>query len=143
MENTNKIRLTFTAVSENESFARSVVAIFALRLNPSVEEINDIKTAVSEAVTNSIVHGYPFDKGEITLEAEIKRKTIHIKVFDEGVGIENLEQALEPFFTTRPDGERSGIGFTVMKSFMDSVRVESKIGEGTKIYMEKTLKTGS
>ena len=143
MDKTNKIKVIFSATSENESFARSVAACFALKLNPSIDEINDIKTAVSEAVTNSIVHGYPNGNGEIVMEAEIKEGILQINIFDDGVGIENLEKALEPFYTTKPDGERSGIGFTVMKSFMDKVLVESKKGEGTKIYMEKTLKTGS
>ena len=139
----NKIKLVFSAISENEAFARSVAACFALKLNPSIEEINDIKTAVSEAVTNSIVHGYPNGDGEIILEAEHDDKKLHINVFDNGVGIENIEKALEPFYTTKPDGERSGIGFSVMKSFMDKVTVVSEKGKGTKIYMEKTLKTGS
>ena len=139
----NKIKLSFKAISENESFARSVIAFFALKLNPSIEEICDIKTAVSEAVTNSIVHGYSNGEGEIVIEADIFENVIHINIFDEGVGIENLEKAMEPFYTTKPDGERSGIGFTVMKSFMDKVNVLSEKGKGTKIYMEKTLKTGS
>ncbi len=137
----NKMSLTFTACSENESFARNTVACFALKLNPSLSEISDIKTAVSEAVTNSIVHGYPQRNGQITIEAKIIANELHIKIIDKGVGIENVEQALEPFFTTREDEERSGMGFTIMESFMDKVTVESKIGIGTCISMTKIIKT--
>lgn len=136
----NKMKLTFLSLSQNESFARSVISCFALNLNPSVAVISDIKTAVSEAVTNAIVHGYPNEIGEITMEAEIKDGAIHINVFDNGIGIENLNDALEPFFTTKADEERSGMGFTIMKSFMDDVRVESEKGKGTKVYMLKTVK---
>ncbi len=141
MKENNKIRLEFSSLSENEAFARSVVSCFALRLNPSVSEIADIKTAVSEAVTNSIVHGYPNSVGNIVLESEIEENKLHINIFDEGVGIENLSEALEPFYTTKPEEERSGMGFTIMKSFMDNVNVITKKGEGTKIYMTKILKT--
>ncbi len=139
----NKIKLTFSAQSENESFARSVIACFALSLNPSVAQLSDIKTAVSEAVTNAIVHGYPDCDGEITLTAEIIDSQIHINVFDEGVGIENVNQALEPFYTTKESEERSGMGFTIMKSFMDNVEVFSEKGKGTKIYMCKNLKANA
>lgn len=135
----NRMKLSFLSLSENESFARSVVACFSLKLNPSVAQINDLKTAVSEAVTNAIVHGYPENEGEIVLECLIDDQTIHINVFDNGVGIDNVDEALEPFYTTKPEDERSGMGFTIMKSFMDDVRVESKIGEGTKIYMTKKI----
>ena len=136
----NKMILKFLSLSENESFARTVVGCFALRLNPSLAQISDIKTAVSEAVTNCIVHGYPNECGEITIEANINDDTLHINVFDDGVGIENIEEALEPFWTTRAEDERSGMGFTIMKSFMDDVIVKSKKGEGTKIYMTKKIK---
>ena len=137
----NKMKLTFLSHSENESFARSVVSCFALKLNPSIAEISDIKTAVSEAVTNSIVHGYPNCVGEITLEAETDINSIHIKIFDNGVGIEDINQALEPFYTTKIEEERSGMGFTIMKSFMDEIEVSSEKGKGTKIYMKKTIKS--
>ena len=137
----NKMKLTFLSYSENESFARSVVSCFALKLNPSIAEISDIKTAVSEAVTNSIVHGYPNTIGEITLEAKTDKNCIHINIFDDGVGIEDLNLALEPFYTTKLEDERSGMGFTIMKSFMDEIEVQSKKGEGTKIYMKKTIKS--
>jgi len=139
MENVNKIKIILPSLSKNESFARSVVSCFALSLNPSVAEINDIKTAVSEAVTNSIVHGYPNSIGEIVLELEIIDDFVHINVFDCGVGIENLSEALEPFFTTKEDEERSGMGFTIMKSFMDEVKVVSSKGNGTKVYMSKKI----
>lgn len=135
----NKMKLTFCALSENESFARSVAALFVLRLNPSVSEIADIKTAVSEAVTNAIVHGYPNEKGLVELSAEIENNVIHISVKDFGVGIENLEGALAPFYTTKPDEEHAGMGFTIMKTFMDEVTVRSKKGEGTEVYMKKTI----
>lgn len=137
----NKMSLKFSSLSENESFARSVIACFALQLNPSIAQIADIKTAVSEAVTNAIVHGYPNEVGEITIESTLSGSVIHINVFDDGVGIENISEALEPFYTTRPEEERSGMGFTIMKSFMDEVKVVSKKGQGTKIYMTKNLKT--
>jgi len=141
MESNNKISVKFLSFSENESFARSVVSCFALFCNPSLEEISDIKTAVSEAVTNCIVHGYPGSVGEIEIQAEITGDLLHINIFDKGVGIENVEKALEPFYTTKPDSERSGMGFTIMKSFMDDVKVESAKGEGTKIYMVKKIKS--
>ena len=140
MENINKMKLTFSAKSENEGFARSVVACFILKLNPTLSQLSDIKTAVSEAVTNAIVHGYNNKGGQVTIDAEIIDKKVHISVFDDGVGIENIEQALEPFYTTKKDEERSGMGFTIMKSFMDEVIVESKIGCGTKVYMTKLLR---
>lgn len=136
---TDYFRLSFSSLSTNESFARSVVGVYALRLNPSVSEISDIKTAVSEAVTNSIVHGYPDDLGEIVLEGYVEESVLHINVFDEGVGIENVSAALEPFYTTKSEEERSGMGFTIMKSFMDEVKVVSEKGKGTKVYMLKKL----
>ncbi len=139
----NKIKLTFLSHSQNESFARSVISCFALQLNPSVSQISDIKTAVSEAVTNAIVHGYPGRLGEITIEAWIDDCVLHINVFDNGVGIKNVDQALEPFYTTREDEERSGMGFTIMRSFMDDMQVESVDGEGTKIYMSKIIKANA
>lgn len=136
----NKISLSFLSLSVNESLARSVAGVFALQLNPSLSELSDIKTAVSEAVTNCIVHGYPNKIGEVILECEIKKDTIHINVFDNGVGIKDVNLALEPFYTTRGDEERSGMGFTIMKSFMDEVKVVSSENDGTKIYMSKKIK---
>ena len=136
----NKMKLVFSSKSENESFARNVISCFVLSLNPTLAELSEIKTAVSEAVTNAIVHGYKFIAGEITMEAEIIDRTIHISIFDSGKGIENIEKALEPFYTTNAEDERSGMGFTIMQSFMDNVVVESNVGAGTKVYMTKKLK---
>ena len=138
-EKINEIKLKFRAVSTNESFARIVTTGFLMPYSPTVEELADIKTAVSEAVTNAIVHGYRAFIGEITMEAEIVDGKVHINVFDNGIGIENLQEALEPFYTTRADDERSGMGFTIMKSFMDDVKVESEKGVGTTIYMTKKI----
>ncbi len=136
----NKMKLVFSSKSENESFARNVISCFVLSLNPTLAELSEIKTAVSEAVTNAIVHAYSHGKGEITMEAEIIDKTIHINIFDTGKGIENISKALQPFYTTNAEDERSGMGFTIMQSFMDKVIVESNIGSGTKVYMTKRLK---
>ncbi|MBR2871675.1 MAG: anti-sigma F factor [Clostridia bacterium] len=140
MEN-NRMTLTFKSLSENESFARGVISCFALKLNPSLSELSDIKTAVSEAVTNCIVHGYSDKIGIITIDSEIEDNVLHINISDDGVGIEDVEKATQPFFTTKPDDERSGMGFTIMKSFMDDVVVKSEKGSGTKIYMKKIIKT--
>lgn len=136
----NKMKITFLSLSQNESFARSVAGMFALSLNPSVAQISDVKTAVSEAVTNCIVHAYPDCVGEITIEAETENETLHINVFDEGVGIDDVGNALEPFFTTKESEERSGMGFTIMQTFMDEVKVVSERGKGTKVYMTKKIK---
>ncbi len=136
----NKMKLIFSSKSENESFARNVISCFVLSLNPSIAQLSEIKTAVSEAVTNAIVHAYNHGEGEITLEAEIVDNVLHINVFDDGKGIENIEKALEPFYTTNAEDERSGMGFTIMQSFMDKVDVQSNVGYGTKVYMTKILK---
>ncbi len=141
MNELNKFTITFPSVSENESFIRGVVSLFILRLNPNVSELSDVKTAVSEAVTNAIVHGYPNEIGEVKLECSLLDDKIHINISDNGVGIDDLSEALEPFYTTKPEQERSGMGFTIMKSFMDKVIVKSEKGKGTNIYMEKTIKS--
>ena len=135
----NKMKLTFSSLSENEAFSRSVVASFIIPLNPTISEICDIKTAVSEAVTNAVVHGYPDTVGEILLSCEIDDNIVHIKIQDYGVGISNLPKALEPFYTTKGDLERSGMGFTIMQSFMDNVEVISKENVGTTVVMSKKL----
>ena len=135
----NKMELKFSSLSENEAFSRSVIASFILPLNPTISQMNDIKTAVSEAVTNAVVHGYPDSVGEIVMTCDILNDEIHIKIQDFGVGISDLEQALEPFYTTKGDFERSGMGFTIMKSFMDNVEVESTLNSGTTIKMTKKL----
>lgn len=141
MEKSNMMKISFLSLSENESFARSVISCFLLKLNPSVAELGDVKTAVSEAVTNCIVHGYPKKLGEIEMKAEIIDNEIHINISDNGEGIDNVEMALTPFYTTKPEEERSGMGFTIMKSFMDDVKVTSQKGEGTNIYMKKRIGT--
>ncbi|MBO7377454.1 MAG: anti-sigma F factor [Clostridia bacterium] len=142
-EKSNKMSLKFISVSENEPFARSCIQAFCLPLNPTISELNDVKTAVSEAVTNCIVHAYPDKKGIVTVDAETFCNRIHIKITDEGEGIEDVTKAVEPFFTTRPEEERSGMGFTVMKAFMDDVKVLSKPGEGTVVEMMKLFSSGS
>ena len=134
---TNYMELKIPAQSINESFARSVVAAFAVQLNPTIEEISDIKTAVSEAVTNCIVHGYEKLGGEITLRARIENNVLHIDVEDSGKGIENIEQAMQPFFTTKPEQERSGMGFTVMEAFSDELKVSNRERGGLKVSMKK------
>ncbi len=135
----NKMIIKFDSVSENERFARNVIASFLLPLNPSISELSDVKTAVSEAVTNAIVHGYPNGVGEVTMSAEIDGDEVHIAISDSGVGIENLESALKPFFTTKPDEERSGMGFTIIQTFMDDVRVISSLNSGTGVNMRKKI----
>lgn len=136
----NKVIINFLSLSENEALARNVAVFYALKFNPSVSDVSDIKTAVSEAVTNSIVHGYPDKVGNITMECYVKGDFLHINVLDEGVGIKDVNSAIEPFFTTRENEEHSGMGFTIMKSFMDSVNVVSKPNEGVKVYMSKKIK---
>jgi stage II sporulation protein AB (anti-sigma F factor) len=138
-ENKNSMSTKFCAISKNESFARNVVSCFALQLNPSLAEISDIKTAVSEAVTNAIVHGYDNQNGEIVMNVDTIDNVIHISVIDNGIGIDDVEKAIEPFYTTRPEQERSGMGFTIMQSFMDEVKVISNKGQGTSVYMKKRL----
>ena len=135
----NYMKLEFLSRSNNESFARVVVAAFASQLDPTLEELSDIKTAVSEAVTNSIIHGYEFGEGIVTLESLIEDNNIEIRVTDKGKGIGNIEQAMEPFFTSKPDLERSGMGFTVMETFMDELKVESTKDVGTTVIMKKKI----
>lgn len=140
MKALNEMKLQIESRSVNEGFARSVVAAFASQLDPNVEEISDIKTAVSEAVTNCIVHAYPDSVGKIYIWAGIYENGIFkVKIKDRGCGIENIKQAMEPLFTTL-GGERAGLGFAVMESFCDKIRVASKIGKGTTVTLEKALK---
>ena len=136
----NEMSLTFKALSINESFARASVAAFCLQANPSLDEITDVKTAVSEAVTNSIVHGYGGEKGTINIFVGIKENVVYIKISDRGVGIDDIEKAKQPFFTTKSKEERSGMGFTIIENFMDEMKVESIVGMGTKVYMKKYIK---
>ncbi len=135
----NKMTLKVSACSENEAFVRTVVSAFMLQLNPSVEQINDVKTTVSEAVTNSIVHAYPDGEGEITVECTLGSDYIKIIISDDGIGIPCVELALQPFYTTKEEQERSGLGFTIMKSFMDEFEVFSSNGNGTKLVMTKKI----
>lgn len=134
---TNYMNLKINALSKNESFARSVVGAFCIELNPTIDEITDIKTAVSEAVTNCIVHGYNYGEGEVEINARLEDNAVHIEVKDTGVGISDIEQARQPFFTTKPDDERSGMGFTVMESFMDSLEIVPNTPNGTIVRMSK------
>ena len=136
----NEMKLEFVSKSDNEAFARISVAAFAAQLDPTIEEISDIKTAVSEAVTNSIVHGYEDDIGIVTLICKIHNNDVYIEVSDNGKGIEDIDIAKQPLYTTKPDLERSGMGFTIMESFMDELNVESILGLGTKVTMKKTIK---
>ncbi len=135
--NNNYMRLEFLSKSSNESFARVVVAAFAAQLDPTLEELSDIKTAVSEAVTNAIIHGYEYKEGLVVLESRITGDEIEIVVEDKGMGISDIDEALEPFYTSKPNLERSGMGFTVMETFMDILEIESIKGQGTKVKMRK------
>ena len=135
----NEMKLEFVSKSNNEAFARIAVASFAAQLDPTIEEISDIKTAVSEAVTNAIIHGYENTEGIVKIECKLKDKTIEIEIRDTGKGIENIDKAREPLYTSKPELERSGMGFTIMENFMDEVKVESIINLGTKITMKKTI----
>ena len=136
----NKFDLSFDAKLINEGFARSMVVTFCVQLNPSVSEINDIKTAVSEAVTNSIVHGYSGESGVINIFVGIKNNTVFIKISDKGVGIDDIEKAKQPFWTTKAKEERSGMGFTLMESFMDSLKVYNNKDCGVTVEMSKEIK---
>lgn len=140
MQKNNYMEVTFPSLSVNEGFARVCVAAFCLQLNPSVDEINDIKTAVSEAVTNCVVHAYPKTSGGlINLKCETQGQMLIITVSDNGVGIKDIEKAREPFYTTKPSEERSGMGFAVMESFMDKVEVEKNDNKGTKVVLYKRI----
>lgn len=134
----NKVKIEFESKSQNEGFARVAVSAFVSQLDPTLDEISDVKTAVSEAVTNSIIHGYEGKEDEkVVIEAEISGKEVTIIISDNGRGIEDVEKAKEPLYTSRPDLERSGMGFTVMETFMDSMEVFSVKGEGTKVVLKK------
>lgn len=156
----NEMELIFDAVSVNESFARVAVAAFVSPLNPTLEELSDIKTAVSEAVTNAIIHGYEnyrgygkhgdkqpayfvIHPGKVRLHCTLERDVLHIEIEDHGKGIENIDRAMEPLFTTRPELDRSGMGFAFMEAFMDDLEVESRPGKGTLVRMKKKLCAGA
>ena len=135
----NEIKVEFEAISTNEAFARVAVAAFMTPLNPTLEEIEDVKTAVSEAVTNAIIHGYEGGEGKIVMHCRIRESCVHIEIQDTGRGIEDVKRAMEPLFTTKPQQERSGMGFSFMEAFMDDLQVQSEVGKGTIVTMEKKI----
>ncbi len=135
----NSMRVEFPGSSDNERFARSVAAAFILELDPTIDQLSEIKTAVSEAVTNAIIHGYDGCEGNVTMEGKIEDDTVTFTVSDDGVGIPDVKRAREPLFTGKPELERSGMGFTIMETFMDSLDVKSESGKGTTITMTKKL----
>lgn len=136
----NFMQLQFLSKSENESFARIAVAAFIAQMDPTLDELNDIKTVVSEAVTNSIIHGYDEDpNGTITISVLINDFTIEIKIMDYGKGIADVDEATQPLFTSKPELERSGMGFTIMENMMDEMLIETKLGEGTTVILKKQL----
>ena len=135
----NKFKLSFPSKSINESFARMAVSAFCMQFDPTIEQINDIKTAVSEAVTNCVVHAYPDQIGTIYITANIKENALIISVKDKGVGISDVKKAMEPMFTTDTQNERAGLGFAVMQAFMDKVKVFSNPGKGTRVVMTKII----
>ena len=135
----NHMQVHFDAKSVNEGLARMVVTAFMTNMNPTLEQIADVKTAVSEAVTNAIIHGYEDETKQVELTCDQNGQQLVVTVEDHGVGIEDLEQALQPFFTTKPEQDRSGMGFAFMEAFMDEVLVESRLGEGTTVTMKKTI----
>lgn len=134
-----EMKLEFDAISENEGLARVVVAAFLTRLDPTLEQLQDVKTAVSEAVTNAVIHGYEEKGGKIRMLAILEKGQLKISIEDEGVGIEDISKAMQPLFTTKPEGERSGMGFSFMEAFMDKVEVESSPGNGTTVHMWKSF----
>lgn len=136
----NEMRLEFLSKSNNESFARIAVAAFVAQLDPTIDEISDIKTAVSEAVTNCIIHGYEEKEGIVKIECRLFVNSVEIEISDNGKGIENIEKARQALYTSKPELERSGMGFTIMESFMDEVKIESVLGLGTKVTMKKVIK---
>ncbi|SFL99447.1 anti-sigma F factor [Salibacterium qingdaonense] len=136
----NEMKLEFSALSENEAFARVSVGAFAAQLDPDMNELTELKTVVSEAVTNSILHGYDENPaGTIRVMVKIETDSLEITIKDDGNGIDNIDQAKEPLFTTKPDMERSGMGFTIMENFMDEVEIISEPGTGTTVYLKKRL----
>lgn len=141
-ERAQRVKLEFDGISENEEFARVTAAVFMSRLDPTLEEVEDVRTAVSEAVTNAVIHGYRGEGGLVVMELTAKdgaEPEICVSVRDEGVGIPDVKKAMEPMYTTDPSGERSGMGFSFMEAFMDEVRVQSRVGEGTLVVMRKKI----
>lgn len=142
MKNTNEMEIIFDSHSANEGFARVAVAAFMTQLNPTIEEVSDVKTAVSEAVTNAVIHGYENEIHKISIRCRIDGRLFAVEVTDKGTGIENVEQAMTPLYTSKPELERSGMGFAFMEAFMDQVEVESELGVGTTVKMKKTIGKG-
>ena len=143
MEQQNHMQVLFDAKSENEGLARMVVTAFMAEMNPTLEQIADVKTAVSEAVTNAIIHGYDNEEESVSLCCDRDGQQLVISIEDHGVGIEDIDQAMRPFYTTKPQLERSGMGFAFMEAFMDKLEVRSKVGEGTKVVMWKYIERDS
>lgn len=139
----NQMELKFSARSENESFARVAVAAFVSQLDPTVEELTEIKTVVSEAVTNAIIHGYEEQEGMVYIQCSMIDDQIELIIEDQGRGITDIEEAREPLYTSKPELERSGMGFTIMENFMDEIEVVSRVGVGTRVRMVKSLKNHS
>ena len=139
MGNSNEMTIIFDSRPENEGLARVAAAAFCTQLNPTLEEVADLKTAVSEAVTNCIIHGYQGEVHKIRMKCVRKERTIYLDIEDDGIGIENVEKAMEPLYTTRADQDRSGNGFTFMEAFMDEVKVTSQVGKGTCVHMSKKI----
>ena len=142
MKNTNEMELIFDSRSVNEGFARVAVAAFMTQLNPTLEEVADVKTAVSEAVTNAIIHGYEKEVEKIRIHCYMQETVLYIEIQDHGKGIENIEQAMQPLYTSKPELERSGMGFSFMEAFMDDISVESEPGKGTVVRMQKEIGKG-
>ena len=135
----NAMKVEFDSISANEAFARVTVAAFMTQMNPSMEEVADVKTAVSEAVTNAIIHGYGNEVHKVTISGEIEGDWLTLQIADQGVGIADIEKAMEPMYTTRPELDRSGMGFLFMEAFMDEVKVESEPGLGTTVTLRKQI----
>ena len=140
MENTNEMTIIFDSRPTNEALARVAVASFCTQLNPTLEEVSDLKTAVSEAVTNCIIHGYEGEVHKIQVDCRLSGQELTVDVIDHGVGIADIQKAMEPMFTTKPDKDRSGMGFTFMEAFMDEVLVESEVGRGTTVHTKKIIR---
>ena len=139
MGNSNEMTIIFDSRPENEGLARVTAAAFCTQLNPTLEEVADLKTAVSEAVTNCIIHGYQGEVHTIRMKCVRKERTIYLDIEDDGIGIADVEKAMEPLYTTRADQDRSGMGFTFMEAFMDEVKVTSQVGKGTCVHMSKKI----
>ena len=142
MKHTNEMELRFDSRSANEGFARVAVASFLTQLNPTVEEVADVKTAVSEAVTNAIIHGYENEVHKVYIRCRIEDNIFTVEVRDKGKGIENVEEAMQPMYTTKPEEDRSGMGYSFMEAFMDSLEVDSEPGKGTRVKMKKAIGKG-